>query len=568
MSTTSSANLTTLATDQLHANDYNPNRMTDEEYAELVAEVRHLGRLPKPVVCRPEGGGHVIVDGEQGWKAAQEVGLDRITVEVIEADDFEAMRQTYKRNRHGAHHPVLLGRMFRRMTETRGLSQRALAEEIGVSEGTVRNNLLYAEADDLRNCYAAGPGGPDRSVARPEAATERSKQISGPPPRPEVVGLTVRQVRLYVKLPEVARDRWLGCGASISELEEAYRDHVDDDHLAGMVQADVEAGLFDGWGSPEYFGDELRHRRQWALIPTEIAESCKGLGPRVIARYMRALQVYSDEDCGLDAHQAKRALRVMIGRDEAQFVLTVNEVREVVERTNAAREGFYDMFSRLRLAVSEKVGYLVAEDDSDDEVEPPSDIDAVEAKLGAMDLDQNAPDFIREANISAELKRALYDPQGSWGSREECTDRSKRLVIEKAEGDAALWPGGQIRSDDLELIDSRIAFVEEFNSNTAALYAEHLAEKVHGEGEEKTKELTEQLVAACSKHELAALAREELMDEILVALNDPTNVDSRQPKADTPDDEDEEVAGDDPPIVAEVKRLRRKKATRRRRIYR
>ena len=109
----------------LEPNDYNPNHMTDERFAELVEEVKHLGRLPKPVVARPNGDArYTIVDGEHGWRAAQEAGLSEIAVEIVEADDFEARRQTYKRNQHGEHDPVLLGRMFRQMMEERGLSQR------------------------------------------------------------------------------------------------------------------------------------------------------------------------------------------------------------------------------------------------------------------------------------------------------------------------------------------------------------------------------------------------------------------------------------------------------------
>jgi ParB-like chromosome segregation protein Spo0J len=34
--------MTELRTEQLRPNDYNPNRMTEEEFAELVEEVRHL----------------------------------------------------------------------------------------------------------------------------------------------------------------------------------------------------------------------------------------------------------------------------------------------------------------------------------------------------------------------------------------------------------------------------------------------------------------------------------------------------------------------------------------------
>ena len=118
-----------LPTDQLVPNDYNPNSLTDAEFAELVAEVRHLGRLPKPVVVRSDGDRWLIVDGEHGWRAAREVGLIDVPCEVVEADTFEAMRQTFKRNQHGTHNPVRLGQMFRAMLTMRGgLSMRALAE--------------------------------------------------------------------------------------------------------------------------------------------------------------------------------------------------------------------------------------------------------------------------------------------------------------------------------------------------------------------------------------------------------------------------------------------------------
>ena len=113
--------------------------------------------------------------GSHGWKAAKEVGLEEIPCEVIDADDFEAMRQTYKRNQHGTHHSVLQGRMFRRMMADRGLSQRAFAKDVEVSEGTVRNSLLYAEAADLRNDYAATlPRTTSYLAERPVLASARS----------------------------------------------------------------------------------------------------------------------------------------------------------------------------------------------------------------------------------------------------------------------------------------------------------------------------------------------------------------------------------------------------------
>jgi hypothetical protein len=67
---------------------------------------------------------------------------------VVEVDDFEARRQTFVRNKHGSTNPVRLGGMSQWMREFRGLTNTELAVELAVSEGTVRNMLLYAEAAD------------------------------------------------------------------------------------------------------------------------------------------------------------------------------------------------------------------------------------------------------------------------------------------------------------------------------------------------------------------------------------------------------------------------------------
>src|SRR5688572_28545882 len=111
----------------LEPNSYNPNTMTAEEFAELVAEVRHLGCLPKPVVVVRRGDRWEIVDGEHGWRAACALNIATVQCELIHADQFDAMRQTYKRNQHGRNDPVRLGRMFRSMLTDRSLSQRELA---------------------------------------------------------------------------------------------------------------------------------------------------------------------------------------------------------------------------------------------------------------------------------------------------------------------------------------------------------------------------------------------------------------------------------------------------------
>lgn len=186
-----------LSLDQVRPNDWNPNRMTAEEFGEYVAEVRHLGKPPKPLVLRKQGEGYQIVDGEHAYQALKELGYtelqpDWYTVEAY--DDFEAMRQTYKRNQHGTHDPVKQGELFKRMMTERGLSQRELAREMEVSEGTVRNSYAYLEAvearrGNLRNGYA--------------------ELISG---------LTVRQVRALNEMPLELGNLWLIHGARPEDL--------------------------------------------------------------------------------------------------------------------------------------------------------------------------------------------------------------------------------------------------------------------------------------------------------------------------------------------------------------
>lgn len=228
---------------RLHPNDYNPNEMTKAEFAELVTEVRHLGRLPKPVIVRPNGAGYTIIDGEHGWRAACEVGLSEVPCEVIDADDFESMRQTYKRNQHGTHNAVRLGQMFERMMETRDLSQRALAAEVAVSEGTIRNALLYAEAAKLRNSYAFEK-------------------------------LAVRQLRAYLAMPAPVRDIWLDSGADLKALGDA---------LCARVEMDD--------GKEHRIQFELETFQELVEFGLDVALESRG-GKRFVESCHRALQLY------------------------------------------------------------------------------------------------------------------------------------------------------------------------------------------------------------------------------------------------------------------------------------
>jgi hypothetical protein len=182
-------------------NTFNPNRMSEREFAEYVAEVRHLGRLPKPTVVRPRGdGSYDIVDGEHGWRAANKIGFSEILCEVREIDEFDSMRECYKRNRGGKDNPLLLGRMFRKMLQAKKtqekLSIRKLAEMIVVPASTINSYIGYVKAVELRG--ACAPDTADGDISR----------------------LSQTRMRLYRELPDSMRDAWLDGGGDLCAFDD------------------------------------------------------------------------------------------------------------------------------------------------------------------------------------------------------------------------------------------------------------------------------------------------------------------------------------------------------------
>jgi hypothetical protein len=75
------------------------------------------------------------------------------------------------------------------MMRQKKLSGRKLGDEIGLSEGTIRNLVHYAEASKLRNCYA-----------------REHKDGNSISAEDEIARLSVKQVRTYVELPANQRD--------------------------------------------------------------------------------------------------------------------------------------------------------------------------------------------------------------------------------------------------------------------------------------------------------------------------------------------------------------------------
>jgi hypothetical protein len=103
-------------------------------------------------------------------------GLAAVPIEEIDADAFEARRQTYVRNLSGEWHKVKLGRMFVEMLNTLVVSSnRELAAQLGITEGTVRNTILYSTAAKLA---AERDDAPDEDVIAMMSVREVRKLLA------------------------------------------------------------------------------------------------------------------------------------------------------------------------------------------------------------------------------------------------------------------------------------------------------------------------------------------------------------------------------------------------------
>ncbi len=166
--------------DSLVPSDYNPNVLSPDQYAALVREVRAQGRLLKPIVVRNDGTATVIVDGHWNWLRRAGLRPRRRAGRVIEADEFEARRQTLIRNRHGNKDNLKLGRVYADMLAAHGLSYRELAEILEVSQGTVRNQLLYPMAWDLLSMHGQPPSTRPASRSSPRPTPSAAIVLSMP----------------------------------------------------------------------------------------------------------------------------------------------------------------------------------------------------------------------------------------------------------------------------------------------------------------------------------------------------------------------------------------------------
>ncbi len=177
--------VTRLPLDRLKPNRLQPRAdFAEEGLAELVESIRVRGVVQPVVVTPAPDGSYLIVAGERRWRAARRAGLDEVPVVVREvAGDQELLETALVENLQRTDlNPIEEAEAYRVLGERFGLSQEAIARQVGKSRAAVANALrllrLPAEVQELlRDGHlTAGQARPLLALAGEEAQTKLARR--------------------------------------------------------------------------------------------------------------------------------------------------------------------------------------------------------------------------------------------------------------------------------------------------------------------------------------------------------------------------------------------------------
>jgi hypothetical protein len=377
--------------------------------------------------------------------------------------------------------------MFKKMKEDRSLSNRALAKEIEVSEGTIRNSLLYAEASEVRNDYA-------------------------------FENLSVKQIRYAGMLPERVRNLWLDSGADIPALFNAIAPKGAK-RLVSKRKKDIESWLDDygpqqwdeGSTAEEAFFSLYHFLIEDGLFQTYLSNWSIGSSDRFITVFQKAVKwfefekkhfpewgshwkIYRDlrtqwrkyiisffnvgwrNDNAAFKDMNNILAMIFDASNELAFLITPDEFEKICEDRKFKNTD--DLKKIVKIAVYEKHGKLLEEDS---QYNPESFTEI----LQRIEIRENAPDYIKNSPLVTHLRYALWKSKGPDWAKEQLASKS--------------YISFNPQQDINELVQKN-----EFKETNKAEFAKRIAELLHGSNEKELKVLGDKLTSL-RKDELLAI---------------------------------------------------------------
>jgi ParB family chromosome partitioning protein len=144
--------------DLIRPNPQQPRtRFTESALDELAQSIAANG-VVQPIVLRKSGTGYEIVAGERRWRAAQRAGLRKIPAAIKEVSDDKLLELALIENiQREELNPIEEANAYRKLIDTVGLTQEAVAAQVGKERTLIATSLrLLKLPDDIQKLIEEG----------------------------------------------------------------------------------------------------------------------------------------------------------------------------------------------------------------------------------------------------------------------------------------------------------------------------------------------------------------------------------------------------------------------------
>jgi ParB family chromosome partitioning protein len=176
-----------------------PRTHFDEASLQGLADSIRSHGIVQPLLVRRRGDGFELIAGERRWRAARLAGITRVPVVVKEVPDDSLLEIALIENIQRENlNPIEEAQAYKKLIETVGLTQEALASRVGRDRSYITNYLrLLGLPDDLQQLVKDGQlsTGHARTLLAlrsPDLQREVARQI-------RKNGLSVRATELLVR---------------------------------------------------------------------------------------------------------------------------------------------------------------------------------------------------------------------------------------------------------------------------------------------------------------------------------------------------------------------------------
>ncbi|HJY27818.1 MAG TPA: ParB/RepB/Spo0J family partition protein [Pyrinomonadaceae bacterium] len=135
-----------------------PRTHFDEASLQSLADSIRTHGIVQPLLVRRRGNGYELIAGERRWRAAKLAGLKEVPVVVKEVPDDSLLEIALIENiQREDLNPIEEAQAYRKLIETVGLTQEALASRVGRDRSYITNYLrLLRLPDDLQQLVIEG----------------------------------------------------------------------------------------------------------------------------------------------------------------------------------------------------------------------------------------------------------------------------------------------------------------------------------------------------------------------------------------------------------------------------